>query len=309
MAMYTGLARIARKTGYPVVEVPGWESRTRPQKMSDVRTITCHHTANGGATGDYPSYNTVLHGRGADLPGPLAQYGIGRSGTIYVFAAGSANHAGASRSIDYEKIHAIGIEAEAVGVPGTKGDWPEAQMDSYARLCRALIDEFGLKVADVLGHKETCAPPGRKSDPDFDMGQFRKRVASVNLAAKPATATPSPEEESIVAWNDQHGLTETDAKIYGQKEGDKRSESAFLRYPPGVERLRSEHKAAIKSLTAQLGALTATMNAVLAAVADGGSLTPEQATAAAREGALAALQVLGRDILDGPDNNDLPTAP
>lgn len=182
MTMYTGLARIARKTGYPVVEVPGWEKRTRPQLMSDVRTITCHHTANGGAKGDYPSYNTVLNGRGSDLPGPLAQYGIGRSGTIYVFAAGSANHAGESLKVDYEKIHAIGIEAEAVGVPGTAGDWPEAQMDSYAKLCKALIEEFHLDVADVRGHKETCAPPGRKSDPDFNMNDFRARVSRVKFS-------------------------------------------------------------------------------------------------------------------------------
>jgi len=193
MTMYTGLARIARLTGYPVVEVPGWRTRTRPQDMQDVRTITCHHTANGGARGDYPSYNTVLHGRGSELPGPLAQYGIGRSGTIYVFAAGSANHAGISRSVDYEKVHAIGIEAEAVGVPGAAGDWPEVQMDAYAKLCKALIKEFGLSVSDVRGHKETCSPPGRKSDPSFNMDAFRRRVSNVKLGPEPTT------EEDIVA--------------------------------------------------------------------------------------------------------------
>lgn len=179
MTMYTQLADVARRTGYPVVEVPGWKTRGRPQAMSDIRTITCHHTANGGAKGDYPSYNTVLNGRGADLPGPLAQYGIGRSGTIYVFAAGSANHAGVSRKTDYEKTHAIGIEAEAVGVPGTKGDWPPVQMDSYHKLCAELKKEFKLSVSDVRGHKETCAPPGRKSDPDFSMPNFRADVQAV----------------------------------------------------------------------------------------------------------------------------------
>jgi hypothetical protein len=183
MTLYTQLANVARRTGYPVVEVPGWETRTRPQPMSDIRTITCHHTANGGAKGDYPSYNTVLRGRGSDLPGPLAQYGIGRSGTIYVFAAGSANHAGESRSVNYEKIHAIGIEAEAEGVPGADGDWPEVQMDAYARLCRHLMREFGLSISDIRGHKETCAPVGRKSDPSFSMDKFRDRVRSVGISA------------------------------------------------------------------------------------------------------------------------------
>lgn len=294
--MYTGLARVARRTGYPVIEVPGWETRTRPQAMSDVRTITCHHTA-GPSTGDYPSYNTVLHGRGADLPGPLAQYGIGRSGTIYVFAAGSANHAGVSRSIDYEKTHAIGIEAEAVGIPGTKGDWPEAQMDSYSKLCRALIEEFGLKVSDVLGHKETCSPVGRKSDPDFNMNDFRTRVSKAKLDTKPTTQTP--QEEDDVSFSDKHKLTDADVRAYGtadNKVGDTKSFDEILRFPPSVARLRRE-------MTAQIGALTATVNAVLAAVQQGGGLTAEQATEAARVGAQEALDRLG-DALDGDD--DLP---
>lgn len=304
MNMYTGLARVARKTGYPVVEVPGWETRTRPQPMQDVRTITCHHTA-GPPTGDYPSFNTVLHGRGEALPGPLAQYGIGRSGTIYVFAAGSANHAGESRSIDYEKPHAIGIEAEAVGVPGTKGDWPEAQMDAYARLCRALIDEFGLKVADVLGHKETCAPVGRKTDPSFDMQKFRTRVAGVKLDAKPVTPADQ-EEDDDVSFADKHKLTDADVKAYGtadNKVGDTKSYDEIVRFPPAVARLRREQAAFQKSVAAQIGALNATVQAVLTAVQHGGGLTAEQATEAARVGAQEALNRLG-DALD--QDNDLP---
>lgn len=302
MNMFTGLARVARSTGYPVVEVPGWKTRTRPQAMQDVRTITCHHTANGGATGDYPSYNTVLHGRGADLPGPLAQFGIGRSGTIYVFAAGSANHAGVSRSIDYEKTHAIGIEAEAVGIPGTKGDWPAAQMDSYARLCRALIGEFGLKVADVLGHKETCSPIGRKSDPDFNMDDFRKRVSNVDLNKPPAGITPQKAEDDM-ELSDKHKLTDADAKAYGGdvKAGDEKSWDEVLRFPPSVARLRRE-------TTAQIGALTGLVQSVLVAVKDGGGLTPAQATTAAREGAQAALAELGNDLLDNDDDSALPGA-
>lgn len=306
MNMYTGLARVARKTGYPVIEVPGWETRTRPQLMSDVRTITCHHTANGGAKGDYPSYNTVLHGRGADLPGPLAQYGIGRSGTIYVFAAGSANHAGASRSIDYEKIHAIGIEAEAVGIPGTVGDWPEAQLDSYARLCKALIEEFGLKVADVLGHKETCAPPGRKSDPDFSMDTFRGRVSRVNLDKAPATPQQEDDDMGFEAkdvWDVKHKLTESDVAAYGGTTavGDVKSYEEMLRFPPAAARIRRE-------ATAQIGALTGLVQSVLAAVQAGGGLTPEQAATAAREGAQAALAELGHDLIDNDDDSALPGA-
>jgi hypothetical protein len=186
--MLTQLADVARRTGYPVVEVAGWKTRGRPGGMLQVQTVTCHHTANGGAKGNYPSLRVVRDGR-KGLPGPLAQYGLGVDGTIYVIAAGRCNHAGVSRSNAYINSHAIGIEAEAIGVPGAKGDWPPAQMDSYHRLCRALVDEFGsVEVKDVRGHKETCAPEGRKSDPSFDMAAFRAMVSRTDLTLEAAMA-------------------------------------------------------------------------------------------------------------------------
>jgi N-acetyl-anhydromuramyl-L-alanine amidase AmpD len=194
--MLTQLATVARRTGYPVVEVKGWKSRGRPGGMLGVRTITCHHTANGGAKGNYPSLRVVRDGR-SGLPGPLAQYGLGRDGTIFVIAAGRCNHAGVSRSRDYTNSYAIGIEAEAVGVPGAKGDWPARQLESYARLCRALVDEFSaVQVADVRGHKETCSPRGRKSDPSFSMPSFRSRVAAVDLRKRP-THIPNKDEDPM----------------------------------------------------------------------------------------------------------------
>lgn len=152
----------------------------------------------------------------------------------------------------------------------------------------------------VAGGEIWSKSRGKECPGDRRIEQIRATIIpGVRAALAGKTPTVTDQEGSIVAWNDQHGLTDTDAKIYGGKEGDKRSESAFLRYPPGVERLRSEQKASIKSLTAQLGALTATMNAVLAAVQDGGGLTAEQATEAARVGAQEALKALGNDLIDG----------
>jgi hypothetical protein len=37
----------------------------------------------------------------------------------------------------------------------------------------------------VLGHKETCTPHGRKTDPSFDMPAFRHQVAAVDLNTNP----------------------------------------------------------------------------------------------------------------------------
>jgi hypothetical protein len=202
--MLTQLAKVARRTGYPVVEVPGWKTRGRPGEMLGVETVTAHHTANGGAKGNYPSLRVVRDGR-KGLPGPLAQYGLGVDGTIYVIAAGRCNHAGVSLKTAYTNPYAIGIEAEAVGVPGTASDWPPKQMDSYARLCRALYEEFkNVQIDDIRGHKETCSPRGRKSDPSFSMPNFRAKVAGTNLTPpkpKPPVVKPKP---PVIAEDDMN---------------------------------------------------------------------------------------------------------
>lgn len=170
--MLTNLANICRRSGLDVNEVAGWQTRGHGP-MSGVNTIVCHHTATSrSAPGDYPSMGIVRDGR-SDLPGPLAQLGLGRSGAVYVIAAGVSYHAGTVAAAAHGNWYAIGIEAEADGI---SSPWPEQQMVAYARLCRALIDGYGLDVANVKGHKEVAVPLGRKIDPNFDMDAFRNRV-------------------------------------------------------------------------------------------------------------------------------------
>lgn len=171
MTMYTGLARVAKKTGYPVVERPGWKTRGHGQ-MGEIKSIICHHTASAD-NGNAPALGYIEANRGA-LPGPLAHYVLGRDGTIYVVAAGLCWHAGKVGNAAHGNLHAIGIEAENDG-RGEK--WEAAQYDSYVKLCRALRDEFKLSTNDILGHKEIAVPRGRKIDPTFDMGAFRSYVA------------------------------------------------------------------------------------------------------------------------------------
>lgn len=175
--MLTELAKVARAAGLTVVEVDGWKSRGHGE-MGAVNGVVCHHTA-GPANGAMPSLNVVVHGR-ADLPGPLCNFALGRDGTVYVVAAGLAYHAGAVRDPRWSNGHMIGIEAEGTGHDA----WPAVQMDAYARLCRALSDHYGFPVSAVLGHKEVCAPPGRKVDPNFDMPTFRARVREVKPMLK-----------------------------------------------------------------------------------------------------------------------------
>lgn len=175
MPYLTDLADACRKSGLTVVEVPGWETRGHGP-MSDVLGIVAHHTAtSNAASGDYPSLRVVRDGH-SSLPGPLSQLGLGRSGTVYVIAAGRCYHAGPADSIAYTNSYAIGIEAEDDGY----GQMPDDQYDAYVRLCKALDDHYGTQA--VRGHKEIAVPPGRKVDPVFDMSGFRRRVAGATAA-------------------------------------------------------------------------------------------------------------------------------
>jgi hypothetical protein len=182
--LLTDLADAARTSGLTVIEVDGWRARGHGP-MTAVDTIVCHHTATAStAKGDYPSLGIVRDGR-PDLSGPLAQLGLGRSGTVYVIAAGVSYHAGVVYRTSQDNAHAIGIEAEHDGI----SPWPTAQVDAYARLCAALVDHYDLDVPDVLGHKEVAKPQGRKTDPNFDMPAFRADVAAALRAMQPTRVT------------------------------------------------------------------------------------------------------------------------
>lgn len=184
----TNLAAVLRSAGLRVVEVPGWQSRGRGPMIA-ARSITCHHTAGpkSHSPGATPSLSVVTKGR-SDLPGPLCHLYLSRDGVWYVVAAGRANHAGATREAWQGNSYAIGIEAEAAGVPGVAADWPEVQMLAYAQGCKALAEAYGIPVSRILGHKEVCAPQGRKPDPNFSMDAFRRRVDSTPTARELAAA-------------------------------------------------------------------------------------------------------------------------
>ena len=207
----TGLADVVRAAGLEVTEVPGWLEHGRGP-FAGLETIVCHHTAGPSAAADprdFPSFGIVRNGR-PGLQGPLSNLGLGRSGRVYVFAAGKANHAGRVTLAKYANAYAIGIEAEN---NGTGEAWPTVQRTAYARLCAALVDaaasgdlipgkRFPLTPDDVRAHREVCDPPGRKIDPTgIIMNPFREAVrrSLVDLRAsrdaprpKPPTAPPFP---------------------------------------------------------------------------------------------------------------------
>ena len=190
--MLTDLPQVLRDAGLQVVEEPGWRARGHGP-MSDVRTIVCHHT------GGLKDLRVVIDGR-PGLAGPLAHFWLAQTGVWHVVAAGKCWHAGVVRDPSYANEYAIGIEAEATGLD----PWPDVQYQSYAAGCAALARHYDVPVAHVLGHKEVCAPPGRKSDPNFNMDLFRVLVR--DYLDKPRHLTseddmPSADEVAKAVWN------------------------------------------------------------------------------------------------------------
>ena len=178
----TWLPDVLKAAGLKVEVQPGWETRGLGD-MGIVRGVMCHHTA-GPASGNMPCLGVITNGR-PDLRGPLSQLGLGRDGTYYVIAAGKAQHAGKGRwqGVTTGNTNFIGIEAENTGVAADP--WPEVQMLAYRRGVAALLGKIGVGAIMCCGHKEYALPLGRKSDPSFDMVDFRARVGALLTGVEP----------------------------------------------------------------------------------------------------------------------------
>lgn len=185
MRLPSDLPARLRKHGLDVEEVPGWQARGHGD-FTALEGGLAHHTATPTkVAGDYPSLQIVRDGR-SDLPGPLAQIGLGRSGKVYLIASGVAWHAGKVDDAAYGNFRAVGVEAEADGYSA----WPAGQYAAYVLLWAALTVE-GIVTRPVRGHKEAAIPHGRKPDPNFDMDRMRADVAAKVAEIRKASTTPA----------------------------------------------------------------------------------------------------------------------
>lgn len=158
------LAREFRAAGRKVIEVDGWENRGRPASTGNFDPqgpSTTHHTGTrSGPDNNAPSLSVLISGR-SDLPGPLCQYAVAYDGTVYVIAAGRANHAG---SVGKSGVPGMpyGADGNALAVgdevmtDGTQ-QLPEAQRRSIA-VCNAVVlkhknrgAEYAHRHADISG--------------------------------------------------------------------------------------------------------------------------------------------------------------
>lgn len=176
---FDGLGHELRVRGVEVKKVDGWESRGH-EGTFDPRGVLEHHTAS--ATGsDAPAIHTVTFGR-PDLPGPLCNFLVSRSGIVYFIASGRAYHAGLGgpfRGIPLNSGNSYlwGIEIENNGV-GEK--YPGHQMFAVRVLTKLLLTRSGNRGAFMaFGHKEWTS---RKIDPSlWKMDQFRHDVKRTSL--------------------------------------------------------------------------------------------------------------------------------
>lgn len=205
----TDMADALRSAGLDVVEHPGWKTRGRSE-MRAVRGIMLHHTA-GPAAGDLPSLNTVINGR-PDVPGPLAQLMLARSGAWHVIAAGRCNHAGQG---DWPGLTGgydiVGIEGESTGT----GDWTSAQHAAWLVGVRALARHYQVPSTRVIGHREWA--PRRKIDPvGINMAEIRNYVA-----AEEDDLTPDENimlrqiKDAVCRWADDEPVRVQDRTIFG----------------------------------------------------------------------------------------------
>lgn len=173
------------------------KARHRPGAFGPLAGIIVHITV-GAKTGDAPSLRVIQDGR-SDVPGPLSQLLLGRSGLYYVTADGRANHAGkgSGRALTAVRAHDgggrpgpddtdgnryfIGIEVEnAAGGQAFPPAQYEALVLGLAALCRA----HGWTAGHVIGHKEWTR---RKVDPPLNMDTLRADVTRALAPPKPAT--------------------------------------------------------------------------------------------------------------------------
>lgn len=171
----TWLADVLRAAGLTVVEHAGWKTRARPGDWTP-RFGIVHATAAPDSQADDTQIRIVRDGR-SDLPGPIANACVDRSGRWHVLAAGRCNTTIAGTAGPYDGLgntYALGVEACN---DNRGGAWPDVQYRAYVRGWAAIARKLGWGPERLRGHKEHT--PGHKTDPTFDMDGFRANVARV----------------------------------------------------------------------------------------------------------------------------------
>lgn len=204
------LPRLLRQWGVTVKEMSGWDQWGEGD-FADIIGVMCHHTAGANTSAEYIARNPNL-GNGLS-----SQIHLSRDGVVTLCGVGVAWHAGGDeggtpawakgqvqiKTRHQNKWQSLGnakmIGIEAVNAGDGSQDWPEKQVDAYARVVAAILWYLGLPVDRCIAHKEFA--PSRKIDPNFDMTGFRARVQK-HLNNPPTTS----EEDDMFTDQDRKDL-------------------------------------------------------------------------------------------------------
>lgn len=183
MGYDTGIADRLRRQGLNVVEVAGWQ--TRGSSSFNPRGFVWHHTA-GPARGNAPSLTICTYGR-SDLPGPLCNVFQARDNTVYVVAAGRANHAGTGGWAGLSGNSSVyGLEIENTGTGSEP--WRLDQLVVSAKIAAALI-EGRIGVSKCCMHKEWTS---RKIDMHTVTGNQMREITANVVGGAIAPPPPPP---------------------------------------------------------------------------------------------------------------------
>jgi hypothetical protein len=180
----TWLADVLRDAGLTVVEHSGWKTRAVRGDWSPEYGVV-HATAAPRSQSDDTQARIVRDGH-ATLDGPIANAMVDRTGRWHVLAAGRCNTTIIGTAGPY-KGHgnptALGVEAAN---DNRSEPWPDVQYNAYVRGWAAVCQRLNWSAGRLRGHKEHT--PGHKTDPTFNMTEFRRRVTAAmqeeDMAAK-----------------------------------------------------------------------------------------------------------------------------
>lgn len=222
MIWLTDLADQLRARGLTVVEVPGWKTRGYAGwGLYGVRGVLHHHTATGRAafaSSNMPTLNLLVNGR-SDLPGPLCNLGFGRDGTVYVIAAGWANHAGRGHAAgipaDSGNGWLVGIEAESSGVPPY--DWTPDQLRVWPYLGAAIEAAYLMALPPdmrlQLGHREYSSE-GKIDPAGVSMDELRASINRVLDGKTVGTQSTAPAPAPVPReWDEMATKAEIEAAV------------------------------------------------------------------------------------------------
>lgn len=208
-----------RRWHVPIVERPGWRTRSTGWPFDPIGVVVHHDAMNDRVSTERGLY-VIEEGR-PDLDGPLSANWHEDDGIVYLCSFGNANHGGRFAAEVVARTRAglpprgdalalglsddgpianglyYGLEVHNAG--DGRDPYEPGQMQSLTLTLAALCDLHGWTGARVIGHREGTR---RKIDPrGIDMAALREAV-DVCLFVGPAVALPTKPTPSVPQEDD-----------------------------------------------------------------------------------------------------------